>query len=135
MARSRYDDDEDENDERPWSGGRSQRGGRSPRRRRDEDDYDDDYDDGYDEPRGGPPPNYLAFSIVVLLFCCTIGGIVAVINAAQVNSKWQARDYTGARRASETAKMWCWVSFCIGLVVQPTAVVLHVLAEKGILGN
>src|SRR5262249_40218583 len=62
-------------------------------------DYDDEYDAGYDDEyegggsRGAPPPNYLVPSILVTLCCCLIGGIIAIVHAAQVNSKWAAGDY------------------------------------------
>lgn len=48
------------------------------------------------ENKSKPPQNYLALSIVTTLFCCQILGIVALIYAAQVNSKFIAGDYAGA---------------------------------------
>ncbi len=62
-------------------------------------------------------PNYLAQSILVTLFCCLPFGIVAIINAAQVNGKLQAHDNAGALESSRKAKQWCWVSFWVGLGV------------------
>jgi hypothetical protein len=62
-------------------------------------------------------PNYLVQSILVTLCCCWPLGIVAIIQAAQVNSKLQAGDYEGAVRASQSAKQLCWWSFGAGLVV------------------
>ncbi len=56
-------------------------------------------------------PNYLVQSILVTLFCCLPLGIVAIINAAQVNNKITAGDMAGAMEASRKAKMWCWWSF------------------------
>src|SRR5262245_21143379 len=56
-------------------------------------------------------PNYLPQASLVTLFCCLIPGIVAIVNAAQVNSKLVAGDYEGAQRASDLAKVWCWISF------------------------
>lgn len=49
-------------------------------------------------------PNYLVQSILVTLFCCLPFGVVAIIYAAQVNSKLQVGDYEGAVKASNTAK-------------------------------
>ncbi|MGO4775538.1 CD225/dispanin family protein [Lysobacter sp. 2RAB21] len=61
-------------------------------------------------------PNYLPWSITLTVlgacFCCLIGaapGIVALVFGNQVNSKYAAGDEDGARRASETTKIWCWV--------------------------
>ena len=87
-----------------------------------EGDYDEPEDsrrrDDYDDRARRPDiPNYLAQSIAVTLCCCLIGGIIAIVNAAQVNGKLQAGDIAGARRASQQAKMWCWISFGVGLVL------------------
>jgi archaellum biogenesis protein FlaJ (TadC family) len=57
-----------------------------------------------------PPSNYLVGAILCTLFCCQILGIVSIIFAAQVNSKWQAGDYEGARQASRNALTWIWIS-------------------------
>jgi hypothetical protein len=64
-----------------------------------------------------PIPNHLAWAIIstVVSFClcCFVGGIpgiVAIVFAAQVNSKLNQGDVDGARRASDTAKIWCWVA-------------------------
>ncbi len=60
-------------------------------------------------------PNYLVQAILCTLFCCLPFGIVAIIFAAQVNGKLAAGDYAGAVHASNQAKMWCWISFGLGL--------------------
>jgi hypothetical protein len=60
-------------------------------------------------------PNYLVQAILVTIFCCVPFGIPAIVFAAQVNSKLEGGDYTGAVEASKKAKIWCWVSFLIGL--------------------
>jgi Interferon-induced transmembrane protein/zinc-ribbon domain len=72
-------------------------------------------------PLAGMPgvsvPNYLVFSILATVLCCLPAGIVAIIYAAQVNGKLQAGDIAGAQVASKNAKMWCWISFGVGLGV------------------
>ncbi|BAU07889.1 CD225/dispanin family protein [Fischerella sp. NIES-3754] len=60
-------------------------------------------------------PTYLPQAILTTLFCCLPFGIVAIVYAAQVNSKLAAGDYEGAMQASKSAKTWCWVSFGSGL--------------------
>ena len=67
-------------------------------------------------PSGTTVPNYLVFAILTTVFCCLPTGIPAIIYAAQVNGKLLAGDYAGAQAASNNAKIWCWVSFGIGLV-------------------
>ncbi|MDZ7288329.1 MAG: CD225/dispanin family protein [candidate division KSB1 bacterium] len=62
-------------------------------------------------------PNYLVQAILTTLFCCLPFGIVAIVYAAQVNSKLTAGNYAGAVEASNKAKTWCWVSFGVGLGV------------------
>ncbi|MCF7955702.1 MAG: CD225/dispanin family protein [Phycisphaerae bacterium] len=60
-------------------------------------------------------PNYLVQSILVTLFCCLPLGIAAIVFAAQVNGKLAGGDITGAMDSSKKAKMFCWISFGIGL--------------------
>jgi hypothetical protein len=72
------------------------------------------YQSGY----GAAPvsvPNYLVQSILVTLCCCLPFGIVAIIFAAQVNSKLAAGDVAGAMDSSGKARMWCWLAFGVGL--------------------
>lgn len=67
-------------------------------------------------PVGEQIPNYLWQSIVVTLCCCLPLGVVAIIFAAQVNSKLAAGDVAGARDASDKAKLFCWIGFGLGIV-------------------
>lgn len=64
-----------------------------------------------------PPPNYLVFAILVTIFCCQILGIVSIVFAAQVNSKWNAGDFEGALRASKDAKLWAWIGIASAVAV------------------
>jgi hypothetical protein len=63
----------------------------------------------------GPPSNYLIGAILCTVFCCQIFGIVSIIYAAQVNTKWQAGDFEGARQSSKNALLWIWLA--VGSVV------------------
>jgi hypothetical protein len=63
------------------------------------------------------------------LFCCQILGIVSIVYAAQVNSRWNAGDIMGANDASKNAKLWAWIAFGSGLL---TAVVVSLLAVLGV---
>jgi len=71
-----------------------------------------------------PPSNYLVFAILVTIFCCQILGIVSIVFAAQVNSRWNAGDIAGANDASKNAKLWAWIAFGAGLL---TVVVTFIL--------
>ena len=75
-----------------------------------------------------PPPNYLVFAILTTIFCCQILGIVSIVYAAQVNSKWAAGDYEGAREASKNAKLWAWISTGSGILIAIAMALLGVFA-------
>lgn len=79
-------------------------------------------------PAGAPPygetqlrtdiPNYLWQAIVCTVCCCPhLLGIPAIVYAAQVNTKVALGDVAGAMQASRNAKLWCWIAFGIGLVL------------------
>lgn len=56
--------------------------------------------------RGIPPKNWLVESILITIFCCLPFGIVAIVNAANVNSRLAVGDYAGAQEASVNAGKW-----------------------------
>ena len=72
---------------------------------------------GYGAPQGAPPPNHLVWAILTTLFCCLTFGIVSIVFAAQVNSKWAAGDVAGAHESSQKARRWAMVSAIVGIVV------------------
>ena len=76
-----------------------------------------------------PPPNYLVWAILTTILCCLPFGIVSIVYAAQVNSKWQAGDTQGAALASKNAKTWAWVSGISGVAI---AVIYLALFALGI---
>jgi len=79
-----------------------------------------------------PPPNYLVFAILATIFCCQILGIVSIVFAAQVNSKWNSGDIQGALDASKNAKLWAWIAFGSGLII---GLVVMLLAVFGVLAG
>jgi hypothetical protein len=78
----------------------------------------------------GKPPTYLVQAILCTLFCCWPFGIVAIVYAAQVDSKWFAGDSYGAVQASNNAKTWCWVSLSIMAVIYIFFVALALAAQR-----
>jgi uncharacterized membrane protein len=68
------------------------------------------------QPQPSMPSNYLAMSIITTILCCLPAGIVSIVYASQVNTKYNAGDYDGAVRASKNAKTWWIVALVVGLV-------------------
>lgn len=62
------------------------------------------------------PPTYMVWSVVALILCCFPAAVVAIIYSAQVSSKFYAKDYEGARRASERAEIWIIASIVLGVI-------------------
>ncbi len=70
--------------------------------------------------------NRLALAILCTLFCCQIGGIIAIVYAAKSNSSYRGAMYSqddSTRQAlyyqseqeNKTARTWIIVSICTGL--------------------
>ena len=64
-----------------------------------------------------PPKTWLVESILVTIFCCQILGIISIIFAAGVESKFYRGDIAGAESASRTAKTLVMVSAGIGVLL------------------
>lgn len=90
-------------------------------------------DEQFNQPAGQnvPPPNYLVWAILTTILCCLPFGIVSIVYAAQVNSKWQTGDYEGAKISSKNARIWAWVSFIAGIA---GVLIYFVLLALGIMG-
>lgn len=86
-------------------------------------------------PVAGSIPNYLVQSILVTLCCCLPFGIVAIVYAAQVNSKFASGDVGGAQHASAQAKKWCWISVIVGLILNVLAVVVQLAMTGASIGR
>ncbi len=67
-------------------------------------------------------PNHLAWSIIATVLatclCCPLGlvGIVAIVFSSKVNTLLAQGDIEGARRASNSAKTWCWVATALAII-------------------
>lgn len=72
---------------------------------------------GYQQPINVCPKTWLVESILVTLFCCMPFGIVGIIKASSVESKFRAGDYEGALEASKSAGKWTKLGFFISIAV------------------
>lgn len=63
------------------------------------------------------PENHLALAIITTILCCLPLGIVSIVFASQVNSKYAAGDYEGAEKASKNAKLFWIISLVLGLAI------------------
>jgi hypothetical protein len=70
-------------------------------------------------------PNYLVQAILITIFCCLPFGIVAIVYAAQVNGKAAMGDLAGATQSSNLAKMWCWIGFGVGLLIDVVVAIIY----------
>lgn len=61
------------------------------------------------------PKSWLVESILVTLFCCLPFGIVGVVYASRVDSKYGQGDYDGASQASREAGRWTQIGFFLGI--------------------
>lgn len=79
-----------------------------------------------------PPPDHhpgnylLPLSIVSTLFCCTAFyfGIVAIYFSAQVENCMREGNLYGAHNAARKARLWCWITFGVGLPLNLVAVIV-----------
>ena len=76
--------------------------------------------------------NYLVPAILTTLCCCVPAGIVAIVYAAQVNSKLAAGDVAGAQESSRLAKIWTWVAFGCGALV---GIIYGIIGAMGAFNN
>lgn len=78
------------------------------------------------------PSNYLVGAIITTIFCCLPLGVVSIVYATQVDSKYAAGDYAGAEEASKKAKqfmIWAIVGGAIAAVAYFALVGTAVLAS------
>jgi hypothetical protein len=80
-------------------------------------------------PHGTVPrvPSYMGWAIATLILCFWPTGIVAVVYASQVGSKLSVGDIGGAQESSHKAKIWCWVTFGIGVAGIVIAIIVTLL--------
>jgi hypothetical protein len=62
-------------------------------------------------------PDYLGWSIAVLVMCFLPTGVIALLCSLRVRAKHTLGDADRAYRYSQMAKFWCWISFILGLAL------------------
>ena len=72
-------------------------------------------------------PNHMVGAILTTLFCCLIGGIIAIVYASQVNTKLAQGDVAGAQAASRAANRWIIANVILGIVGGLLYVILGVI--------
>ena len=72
-----------------------------------------------------PPENYLVWAILTTIFCCLPLGVVSIVFASQVNSKFIAGDLAGAQESSAKAKRWAIWSAVAGVVFTILAIIAY----------
>ena len=77
------------------------------------------------------PKNWLVESILVTVFCCLPFGIAGIINAANVNTKFDSGDIEGAQRASAEAGKWTKVGFWVSIGFFVVYIALMMLGVAG----
>ena len=71
-------------------------------------------------------PSYMGWAIATLILCFWPTGIVAVVYASKVGNRLALGDVLGAQEASRKAKMWCWITFGIGVAWVVIAVIVAI---------
>jgi hypothetical protein len=82
------------------------------------------------------PKNYLIEAILVTIFCCQPFGIVSIVYAAQVNSKYAEGNYESAKNASKSAKNWMIAALISGLLILfSTLIFIFVMGGLAMMGS
>jgi hypothetical protein len=71
----------------------------------------------FSQPPMPRPKNWLVESILVTIFCCLPFGIAGIVNAANVNGRYDIGDYEGALAASKQAGKWTKIGLFVGPVI------------------
>lgn len=73
------------------------------------------------------PNDYLTLSIFATICCCLPIGVVALIKASEVRSKFNDGDFAGANESSKSAKKWGIWGVIAGILMWISAAVFLVL--------
>lgn len=82
-------------------------------------------------PPPARPKNWLVESILVTILCCLPFGIVGIIYAAGVNSKYDSGQYTDALESSRQAGKWTKIGFFSGIAIGVLYLLFFVILGVG----
>lgn len=90
----------------------------------------------YAQPSQPMPETYMVWAILATLWCCLPFGIVAIVKAAEVSSRYNAGNYSGAVESSQAAKKWCiWAAVCGIFITLVYAIVIVACGlSEGVIG-
>ena len=77
-------------------------------------------------PKPPKPDNQLVWAILTTLLCCLPFGIVSIVYASQVDSKWSVGDQEGAIDASRRARNWAIGSAVAAVVIYLALIAFYV---------
>ena len=73
------------------------------------------------------PPTNLVWGILTTVLCCQLLGIVSIIYALQVKSKYDSGDFATAQQYSDRAAMWSIAAIVVGLIITPFVMLVQLL--------
>ena len=92
-------------------------------------------------PSGIPPKNWMTEAILATVFgflCSCLGGIfgiVAIVQASNVNKRFQLGDLAGAENAAKQAKLWTMIAAGITAVIFVIYMIINGFAFFSILNG
>jgi len=84
--------------------------------------------------QGQPPKTWLVESILVTLFCCLPFGIIGIINASKVESKFFAGAVDESLQASKDAAKWTKIGFFVGIGVYVLVFIFYAILGVAMFG-
>lgn len=87
-----------------------------------------------------PHSNKMAMSVICTLFCCLIGGIIAIVNSSKSNNLYNSAMYTQddsmksalyyqSEAANKTAQTWITISLAFGAIYVIAIIILAAAGE------
>lgn len=73
------------------------------------------------------PATYLVWAILLTVLCCSPLSIAAIVTGAITNSRYNAGDYAGAQRMSNTTEWLIILSILLGVLTLPLSIILLTL--------